>query len=105
MKKLVFKFNYSQFEGIYKIIRAQMMQPVNSQDFVTRLYLYELAKLGKRIHSKMYFNVREQYSFSFTLAESLAFFCYFNPLLSQISGDFERAMLTGICSEIHQQLI
>jgi len=104
MKKITFRFTNAQIEVLYFTLRAQIMRPVNSQDFETRLYLCELMNIGRRIHSKMYLNEKKKYQLTLTLPESLAFFCYFNPILNELPGDLERVIITGVCNSIHQQL-
>lgn len=105
MKRHHFKFSLQQFEALYTVIRSEMMKQMNSTDFNNRLYMCLIAAIGKRIHGKMYFNPRESYGFSFTLAESLAFFSYFNPIQQQIHGELERVVVGQLCNTIHQQLI
>jgi hypothetical protein len=104
MKKLTLKFTQSELKTFYSVLQNTIAN-YNYQDeteisgVTGKIYFCHLFALCKKAYQKL-FNVQQKYTFSFQMAEAMAFIAFYSKqVIKEVYAD---VLVSRICGEIHK---
>ncbi len=102
MKKITMKFNYDELNVVSHTINNELANPYDTKDLNTSLTTVLLWGVQRRIYQHLFMK-KDEYSFTFSIEEGIAFFIRFNNLTPEDA--YTMVTLEKIKMKIHPNLV